>query len=78
MNQIIPLCNIKPNQNGRVTSIHVKTVQVLHQLGGEGLLPDAQISVVQNDSLHVLFFADFKELAVSQEIASEIFVEMES
>lgn len=78
MNQIIPLDNIKPNQNGRVTSINVKTVQVIHQLMGDGLLPDAQVSVVQNDSLHVLFFADFNELAVSEEIASEIFVEMES
>ena len=77
MNRIVPLCDLSPSQDGRVTSIHAKTIQIFHQLMGLGLLPNAQIRVVQNDSQHVLFFAGFNELAVDREIASEILVELE-
>ena len=75
MNQIIALNELKPDQQGRVVSIKTKTNQELQKLMEAGIVPDARVNVMHRDRGHVLFFANTKELAVDQEIASGIYVE---
>ena len=75
MNRIIALNEMKPDQQGRVVSIKTKTNQELLKLMGAGIVPDARVNVMHRDRGHVLFFANIKELAVDQEIASGIYVE---
>jgi Fe2+ transport system protein FeoA len=74
-NWIIALSDLKPDQQGRVVNIKTKTVQELLKLMGVGIVPDARINVVHSDKGHVLFFANYRELALDNEIASGIYVE---
>ena len=78
MYRILALNELKPDQQGRVVSIKTKTNQELLKLMGAGIVPDARVNVVHQDRVHVLFFANTKELAVDQEIASGIYVEPDS
>jgi hypothetical protein len=41
-----------------------------------GVLPDACVNVIHRDERHVLFFTNYKELAVDQVLASQIYVEL--
>jgi Fe2+ transport system protein FeoA len=75
MNQVRALSDLKPDQQGRVVSIRTKSTRELQGLMRAGVLPDACVKVVQRDGRHVLFFANFEELAIDREIASGIYVE---
>jgi Fe2+ transport system protein FeoA len=76
MKRILALSDLNPNQEGRVISIRTKTAQDLHALMRAGVFLDVSISVVQYDRGHLLFLANCRELAVDQEIAGRIFVEL--
>ena len=75
INRVIALSDLKPDQQGRVVTIKTKTTQELLKLMGAGILPDARVNVMHRDKGHVLFFANYRELALDQEIASGIYVE---
>jgi len=75
MNRIIALSDLKPDQQGRVVNIKTKTTQELLKLMGAGLVPNASVNILHSDQGHVLFFANYWELALDHEIASCIYVE---
>ena len=77
INGVIALSDLKPAQPGRVVSISTKTVQHLLRLMQAGVLPNACVNVIQRDGRHVLFYTNYKELAVDQEIASGIFLRLD-
>ena len=74
MNRIIALSDLKPDQQGIVVNIKAKTPQELLKLMGAGIVPDARVNVMHSDKGHVLFFANYRELAMDHEIASSIYV----
>jgi Fe2+ transport system protein FeoA len=75
MNRIIALSDLKPDQQGRVVNIKTKTAQELLKLMAAGIVPDVRVNVLHSDQWHVLFFANYKELALDHEIALGIYVE---
>jgi Fe2+ transport system protein FeoA len=75
MNRIIALSDLKPDQQGRVVKIKTKTTQELLKLMGAGIVPDASVIILRRDRGHILFFANYRELALDHEIASGIYVE---
>ena len=77
INRVLALSDLKPAQSGRVVSIRIKTVQQLLRLMQAGVLPNACVNVIQRDGRHVLFFTNYKELAVDQEIASGIYLRLD-
>ncbi len=72
------LCDLKGNQRGKVVSIQAKTEQDLHGLLAAGVMQNSPVSVIYSDAKHVLFFSEGRELAVDHDIASQIYVELES
>ena len=77
INRVITLSDLKPAQPSRVVSIRTKTVQQLLRLMQAGVIPNACVNVIQRNGRNVLFFANYEELAVDQEIASGIYVELD-
>jgi hypothetical protein len=74
INEVMTLSDLKPAQHGRVVIIKTKTFYQLQSEIKGGLLLNAFITVVHRDGRHVLFFANDKEVAVDQDIASGIYV----
>ena len=74
ISRVITLSDLKPSQQGRVVTIKTKNVEELQRLMQAGILPDACVKVLHQDGRHILFFANYKELAVDQEVASGIYI----
>jgi Fe2+ transport system protein FeoA len=74
ISRVITLSDLKPSQQGRVVTIKTKNVQELKRLMQAGVLHDACVNVLHKDGRYVLFFANYKELAVDQEVALGIYV----
>jgi len=74
ISRVITLSDLKPSQQGKVVTIKTKNIQELKRLMQAGVLPDACVNVLHRDGRHVLFFVNYKELAVDQEVASGIYV----
>lgn len=77
MNRVIALSDLKPDRRGRVITIRTKNAHELQRLMHAGVLPNAAVNVMYRDARHVLFFANYIELAVDRQIASGIFVELD-
>lgn len=76
LNRTIQLSDLKPGQPARVASIRTEAVEDLRRLMQAGVLPNASVNVIHRDRRHILFFTNYKEVAVDQDIASRIYVEL--
>ena len=74
IDRIIALSGLKPSQQGRVVTIKTVNVLDLQKLMQAGVLPDACVKVLHQDGSHVLFFTNYKEIAVDHEVAARIYI----
>jgi DtxR family Mn-dependent transcriptional regulator len=70
---VVPLSQMKPDQEGRITYIHTKGRGRLQKLMAMGVTPGMRIRVIQRFPSHV-FQIERTQVAVDEEIADEIFV----
>lgn len=70
---VVPLSQMEPDQEGRITYIHAKERARLQKLMAMGVTPGMRIRVIQRFPSHV-FQIERTQIAVDEEIADEIFV----
>ncbi|MCW3997059.1 MAG: metal-dependent transcriptional regulator [Candidatus Bathyarchaeota archaeon] len=70
---VVPLSQMKPDQEGRIAYIHSKGRGRLQKLMAMGITPGMNIRIIQRFPSHV-FQIERAQIAVDEEIAKEIFV----
>ena len=70
---VVPLSQMKPDQEGRIAYIHAKGRGRLQKLMAMGVTPGMAIQVIQRFPSHV-FQINQTQIAVDEEIANEIFI----
>jgi DtxR family Mn-dependent transcriptional regulator len=70
---VVPLSQMKPDQEGRIAYIHSKGRSRLKKLMAMGITPGMNIRIIQRFPSHV-FQIERTQIAVDEEIAKEIFV----
>jgi DtxR family Mn-dependent transcriptional regulator len=70
---VVPLSQMKPDQEGKIAYIHSKGKSRLQKLMAMGITPGMNIRIIQRFPSHV-FQIERAQIAVDEEIAKEIFV----
>ena len=70
---VVPLCQMKPDQEGKIAYIHATGKERLQKLMAMGITPGMRVKIIQRFPSHV-FQIKNSQIAVDEEIASEIFV----
>ncbi len=70
---VVPLSQMKPDQEGRIAYIHSKGRNRLQKLMAMGITPGMNVRIIQRFPSHV-FQIERSQIAVDEEIAKEIFV----
>jgi DtxR family Mn-dependent transcriptional regulator len=74
---IAPLCELKAGQEGRIAYIQMNNPQRLQKLMAMGVLPGVPLKVLEIYPSYV-FEAGYSQFAVDEEIASDIFIRLNS
>ncbi len=74
---VAPLNELQAGQKGRIAYIHMHNPQRLQKLMAMGVLPGSAVTLIRRTP-SVVFEAGYSQFAVDEDIASDIYVRLES
>lgn len=72
---LVPLCEMKPGQSGKIAYIHMNGVNHLGKILAMGVLPGVRITLIRRNP-SVVFRAGYSQFAVDMDIAAAIYVRL--